>query len=312
MFRGILLYFYSMFLTAKRNLFGEQDISEIILLKLVGQIQQGLALEDMNKLTPEVKIHELRKSVKRCRSMLRVLKSRMPDSNYYEIDELLGSTARNVSHQRETSVNLRTFMDLCLNNNSHLSPQTVNQIRNHLANEIFEAYSDKNNYLAEIMETTFKLLFKAHFQLNGQPLNSFSAKDLNTFIDKTYRKSKNLFKASYHSSDTEIIHKWRRYAKHLLFQLKFTPHSFQYEGSDYFRQLESVSDKLGVDHDLAVLEEFIEKNISINTEDLKQIKLAIMKVRSVMQKKAFEIGNQLFSKKSIQDYLYPSTSKTLV
>jgi CHAD domain-containing protein len=125
-----------------------------------------------------------------------------------------------------------------------------------------------------------------------QPIEN---RNLILLIKKTYHKTAKLYNDARSSLDTEIIHKWRRFNKHLLFQLKLSPFRTNNNTSKMISSLEELSDILGAEHDLAIMEDYLKDNFNLSKEDQQQIHLIVSKERSRLQKTAFAIGAKLFT-----------------
>ena len=58
--------------------------------------------------------------------------------------------------------------------------------------------------------------------------------------------------------------------------------------------LEKLSDTLGDEHDLAIMEDYLTANFELNEEDRKMLHLCVIKERSHLQKEAFNLGAKLY------------------
>lgn len=295
MFGRYRRYFYrfnqrleKMFLV-KENL--ENELRDLI----VSQIDESLTLRNDTGVSDEVRVHELRKAVKRSRAILRLLKPALDESSFYNLDEILGKSARLLTDQREATVNLRTFINISNTTAQPISEDLKNSILEGLSRKINQSYNLSPNNFSSQLYTSLLSLKRVKDKIENITLHPIEDKNLSTLIQKTYQKATKLYNDARFSLDTEIIHKWRRFIKHLLFQLKLSPLHITKNTSNMISMLDDLSDTLGNEHDLAIMEDYLLHNFDFSKDDQQQIHLIVAKERSRLQNKAFKLGAKLFS-----------------
>jgi CHAD domain-containing protein len=131
--------------------------------------------------------------------------------------------------------------------------------------------------------------------VNRLNIRSLDHSDILNTIEKAYIKSVEAFQDASYKLDTEIIHSWRKQAKTLLIQLKYSPLLPGQKPDNMIATLDNLTELLGKEHDLAVLEETLYSILDPEKEEKQKIHLLISKSRAKLQKKSFEIGKTLFS-----------------
>jgi hypothetical protein len=111
---------------------------------------------------------------------------------------------------------------------------------------------------------------------------------------KSYYKAAQLYNDAYSSHEKEVIHKWRKHNKNLLLQLIYSPLDIIKE-EETVEQLHKLTDLLGIDHDYAELENNLICNLQLSEDEVQIIHRIIDNLRFRIQKKAFEIGQKLYS-----------------
>ena len=294
MFRKNRRYFYRFNRRIKKMLLVKENLENELRDSIVSQISYSMALEHDTGISDEVRVHELRKAVKRSRALLRLLKPAIDEESFYTIDEILGNSARSIAEQREATVNLRTFINMSCNASGYLPLELRNYILETLTKKIDLIYNQSLHNFPHQLHTSLLYLKRVKSKIETTSLHSINDKDLSALISKTYQKTARLYNDARYSLDTEIIHKWRRFNKHLLFQLKLSPLQTNKNTSNIIVMLEKLSDMLGDEHDLAIMENYLRENFELSKEDQQHIHLCVSKERSRLQKEAFKLGAKLY------------------
>ena len=223
---------------------------------------------------PDLTIHEIRKSFKRIRALLKFFPESVSETvqNYAK---QIGGLAKLLTLARESTVNLQLFDKLC-SESKLFTKQKCKELRVFFANEnkrqITELISEKN------------ILFKIK-----SFINDFETSLLRNLADPavkidvlkqiyfSYDKGYNLFSEIGKKYDAVKYHKLRKVMKTLLYQLEFA----KVDQPKYFKlkanTLRKIAEELGYDHDLFIFQSEIKNKIyNLNIDELrileKQIK----------------------------------------
>ncbi len=295
MFHRYRRYFYRFNRKLKKMLLVKENLEVDLRESIISQITRSIDTGNDNKVSDEIRVHELRKAIKRIRALLRLLKPSLAKKSFYSIDEDLGKSARLLADLREATVNLRAFINLTNSSVNSIPGELKNLILQGLSNKINHSYNlSKNNFSTQI-QASQRYLKQVKNNIENVSLRPMEDKDITTHIKKTYHKASSLYKDSLHSLDTEIIHKWRKFNKHLLFQLKYSPLEPDRKTGDMISTLISLSETLGNEHDLAIMEEYLQTNFNFIEADKRQLHLIVIKERNRLQKEAFKLGAKLYA-----------------
>ncbi len=274
------------------------SIREII----VREITNSLALQHNSEYNAESRIHEYRKAIKRCRSLLWVFRLCIDEFEYTQLDEKFSKVGGDMAERRDATVNLRTFLHLRQTHSTFL-PENINQqITNDLTENLKIAYAICNNNPIKTEASLLDNLKTVWTDLNSINIKPCSHSDFLNTIEKSHYKAAQLYFDSRNTLETEIIHKWRKSTKRLLLQLKFTPSIDQILMDPIITKLDKITDSLGRDHDLAVLENTLKENIRLSRENFQKIHLIVIKERAKLQKEAFWLGEEVFSKEHVRNF----------
>ncbi len=269
---------------------------------IVREITNSLTLQHNSEYNTELRIHEYRKTIKRCRSLLWLFRLCIEELDYMQLDEKLSIVAGEMAERRDATVNLRTFLNLVQTHTTFL-PENVNQqITNDLTENLKIAYAICNNNPIKTEASLLDDLKTVLTDLNSINIKPCTHSDFLNSIEKSHYKAAQLYFDSRNTLETEIIHKWRKSTKRLLLQIRFTPGIDQLLMEPIITKLDKITDSLGRDHDLAVLENTLKENRRLSKENFQKIHLVVMKERAKLQKETFWLGEEVFSKEHVRTF----------
>jgi len=261
------------------------------------QIKCALILVHNTTLEQKVKVRELRRNIKNVRSIFKLFKPIVTETDFHLIDKQIGDINRSLTIPREASVNLKTFYSIEKLLSGNISLATNKLIITELTNHYNLAYTNNANaFDRTILNISFQLS-KLREKISLLPAKTYSESLLYMALDKTFSKTVRFYTDSKLSLKTNIIHKWKISNKHLTAQIQFASlfHINLFE--KLIDDLEIITDLLGKDHDLAVLHDFIFRTLDekIEKKELNELQQVIDNVRRKIQKEAFIKGNAIFS-----------------
>ncbi len=187
-------------------------------------------MANQSKFAAEEKVHELRVVVKRLRALVRLLKIMAPNGVAI-LNRDLRKLGLSLSEIRDDSVRAKWLRQHCL---STPAPLRVSGAR-----------------LRSIEEQIAKIREKAKSEAESRLTNT---QNLDRALEiSTRRMRKSRIRALKHGQD-EDFHKWRKRVKDLLYQLEFL--GIQKPQS----RLRDLGHQLGLAHDCALAEQFIEEH----------------------------------------------------
>lgn len=302
MYRRLTRYFCIVKNFLKKMLNVKDNTAYSLCSFVLKEINGSLDLPKNTELNSESRIHEYRKTIKRCRSLLWLFKQCTDEGDYIRIDEKLSIVAGNMGERRDATVNLRTFINLTQIHGSFLPENVRKHIINTLTDNLNEAYSAHNNYPLKAESVFLDILKTIRTDLITMDISSCKRSDFINAIDKAYYKAAQLYYDSRNILDTEVIHKWRKSTKRLLFQLKFTPGIDRILMEHTITKIEKITNLLGQDHDLAILENILETRAGLTKEDFQKIHLVVIKDRARLQKESFRMGEEIFSEQYVRNF----------
>ncbi len=270
------------------------DINDSVIGSISREIEYAVHLKKIQSNETEMLIHEYRKIVKRIRAILRLIRPLLKEKTFFDLDFELSQIAKSIATARDTGVNLRSLLKLDSISKEKLPKEIKTRAITELSKQYKLAYLDSEGGLNDRLEG---VLFHLHIflnKLNKTELGQSKPDQMFRSLTKSYYKAARLYKDAYSSLDKEVIHKWRKSNKRLLLQLIYFPLDLVKE-EKIVSQLHKLTDILGTDHDYAELESNLSHNLNLTFDEVQILHRIIDNLRLKIQKKAFEIGRELYS-----------------
>ena len=226
-----------------------QDAGEKLIMALHKHADKVNYLCGAENISPNVCVHEIRKSFKRMRAFLKFY-PKSPDSILREFKPAIVSLGKSLSIIRESAVNIQVF-DKISDGNELISERRIKLIKTHLVQKNSELL--KNGFLEnQVCSDIHSLMSTISGKLTDPETEHPTAQHVYQGICDSYRKGYDSFSTVIDEYDSEELHKLRKKLKVLWYQLEL----FKYLQPRYLRvksdQLHKITEQLGEDHDLYV------------------------------------------------------------
>jgi CHAD domain-containing protein len=244
----------------------------------------------------DLSIHETRKAVKRLRALLRFSQAWLPKKRSAEENIFLRDFSRQLSDFRDRQVlsdSLRTLA-------ASLPGKTLPKAVSSLADEIQSSLNQEISacLLPEGLFAQLASAAAAH-PAHVQELyaKEASVAQLITSLQRIYRQGKRAMRKAAASPEAELRHEWRKRVKELSYALQLLRAGWPALTAAIHKEVSTLDECLGKDHDLAVLADFIlaSDRPSVQTGQRKaQILAEISARREELFQKALEAGSQVY------------------
>jgi len=237
-------------------------------------------------------VHETRKSFKRVRSLLRMLRKEMK-SVFTEENARIRDLSALLSPYRDADAMLETLEKL-----HHAFPDILDTKMHDVAyRSLLDARDNQlasGDGYAHDAQRVIGQLRKARANVANWPL----PRDLEHIIPilrRTYKRARQAAKQAKRTQHIEDFHTWRKRVKDLQYQtqlLQETPAGLKRE----FRQaLKSLAELLGNHHDLSILEELLESpEIFPDQQHAAEVRPLVQQHRQALEQEALQAGKKLF------------------
>jgi CHAD domain-containing protein len=244
--------------------------------QLKKRIDSALATLDQKRLSHE-KIHDARKSLKKARASLRLLRPALRESDYRQENTSLRDAARPLSAARDAKVLPDTLRRLVRH---YRKPVSALKVR--LKQEALHVEH------AELAHSRWQLQ-KARARLKEMPVKGDNWSIVGPALQDVYRRGRRALAGARDEHSPEAFHEWRKQAKYLRYTLETLEPVWPPVIHTLADEARTLTDYLGDDHDLTVLRQHI------GSEEL--LSKLIEKRQTELRDKAVTLGAKLYEEK---------------
>jgi CHAD domain-containing protein len=209
----------------------------------------------------EEDLHQVRLAIKRLRAILRLLQPLVSKTFFKRENARLRSAARRLARLRDLAVARRTLEQVTDKLASHSQDAAVQEVF-----ESFLAQTPASSHYDEDRETALRhaarALAQTHRAFHALSLPDRGWKTIEPGLKKLYRQNRTWMKCASSSDKDEDFHEWRKRVKYYFYLLKMLTPMWPSRLGKTVKHLDCLQDKLGKDHDLAVLKSFLVKHLS--------------------------------------------------
>jgi CHAD domain-containing protein len=242
-------------------------------------------------------IHEIRKSMKRIRAVLRLIRDEIGYSSYYRENVFYRDLSRNLSDIRNFEVlsgSIRTLQqDL-----SNTIPVVVFDSLQEELDKQQEEVTGGPSRLVQLLRITGKEVRTGRERIQDFPIrnNDFSAFEGGLY--RVYRKGRKYLRDARKNPSPDRLHDLRKRMKYFWYQMEILQPIFPGPMKAYASTLESIAENLGVYHDLQVLQEFLaQTKIIPDTRINEALQEACIAKKSMLLHDIWPLANVAYSEK---------------
>jgi CHAD domain-containing protein len=246
-------------------------------------------------------IHNSRKRYKQLRGVLRLIRFGLGEKIYDRENTALRDAGRPLSEVRDADVMIETLDELIQHFKSHVRKESFQKLRGQLIErrkKIRKQVIQKDKAVSKVLKSTKQI--SNHVKNWPQFPDQFAI--LKKGIRKIYARGQDEMDLAFKDSTVENLHAWRKSVKYLRYQLEIFEDLTEAILKDMADEAHTLADTLGVDHDLAVLEELLHGELKkACTPKQHEILTALIRQRRTeLQKQAEEMGPHLYGETAKQ------------
>lgn len=247
------------------------------------------------ELGPDEAAHDARKRTKKVRALLRLARTELGDGAYRRENRELRDAARLLSPVRDAWVLVEALDDLITPPDEDLSPEAVAAFRAVLTGEHRELQTgqERDGALTQAAEAYERVLAR----IDRWPLKDRGWASLDDGVEDTFRRGRQAMNRARSKGRGDDFHEWRK-------QVKYLRHQFTLLREVWPEVLEAMEDtadelgeRLGADHDLAVLRDRVKTEQSLAPGVRKALLRRIETRRKDHQRTALALGSRLYAEK---------------
>lgn len=264
------------------------------LVEAIGkQLERIEYFSSAENISPNLAVHELRKTFKRMRALLKFYND-FPDEFPTEFSTQIKYFGRSLSVMRETFVNLQLFEKVTATN-TLIAERKIKNAKEKLTDRNKEII-ERGFFESETYLPMQKFAGNLQLQMESVAISLPSVNQIIGQLEYSYRQSYNINLKLDPDSDAIIIHELRKKLKQLYYQFDF----IRYVHPRFFRlktyHLNNITEQLGEDHDLFVfLTDLNENRYDFSDEELQILENQIQHLREINRIKLFPRLKQFFN-----------------
>jgi CHAD domain-containing protein len=246
----------------------------------------GHALAQLNNGDdPDKAVHEARKDMKKLRAVLRLTRPEIGGKVYRRENARFREVALSLSGVRDARAMLDALDAL---EEAGLHAATVARVRRELENHKASLARDE-----QAVKTAVDELESAREEVAGWPLARDDWGAIEGGLRRIYRQGRRRMRKAESQPSTEALHEWRKRVKDLWYQLALLRETWPAVVGPESNEAHALSEKLGDDHDLAMLWHFaVDGNVASE-----RLRTALDSRRLELQTEAFATGRRLYAER---------------
>jgi CHAD domain-containing protein len=255
-----------------------------------GRIDHALdELRGDSESTREEAVHEARKDMKKLRALLRLVRGEVGDKTYQRESAAFRDAGRELAGVRDADVMLATLAGLEERYPAELSQKAGGDLR-----QALEAHKIRTTGGArgQASEAAIELLKQARRRVTGWSVEHDGFEAVEDGLKRVYRQGRRAWRDAGEESSTEALHEWRKRVKDLWYHFSILEVAWKPVMSSLADEAHELSDRLGDDHDLAVLLLWAEAHA-----DGAELEPLVARRRQELQDEAFVYGARLYADK---------------
>jgi CHAD domain-containing protein len=231
---------------------------------------------------PEEAVHSARKDIKKLRALLRLIRSGLGKSTFRRENDALRAAAGELAGTRDADVMVATIDTL------GLEPTVAGPLR-----QALEAHRLRTGGggVGQAGARAAEILGELRARVVDWPLEETGFEALEPGLRRMYRRGRRAYRAQRKDVSVEGLHEWRKRVKELWYHHSLLEFVWKPVMSSVAAQAHDLSDRLGDDHDLALLLTWARENAEAPPE----LVAAVASRRAALQADAFELGARLYA-----------------
>ena len=255
-----------------------------------------------------VAVHEARKSMKRLRAVLRLIRDELGEERYRRENVLLRNTARLIGPVRDSAVLMKTVATIRTRFSAHLRRSAFETLEINLSRRHLEARARLIEDPLALRHVVYALRSaRARYRVwpaEADPSETWRAQPAAHSFDtmrggllRTYRRGRREMRVAEREPTAHNFHWWRKRVKYLRHQMELLRPMFPEVLDGYIAALDHLGDLLGEEHDLAELVALVKEQPALCV-DAAEVTLLIALAehrRTELQLEALAIGRKAYA-----------------
>jgi len=242
-------------------------------------------------------VHDVRKRLKKARALLKLVREGLGNRTYKEENARFRDAGRPLTEVRDAAVLVETLDGLLDHSSAERGdPDVFRPIREALVRRSKEVSDRVLRNDATIPSVAFGVR-QGRRRLKSHPVKGKGGSVVEAGLGRTYRQGQEAMNASAESRSAEHLHEWRKRVKDLWSELEFLKPLCPETLGPWADRSHELADALGDDHDLVVLGEVLEKELTVEEVGraaVGRLKEWIGRRQEELRVRAFALGKEVY------------------
>ena len=238
-------------------------------------------------------VHEARKDMKKLRATLKLVRPVIDKQTYARENERFRDAGRALSDARDAQVRLGTIDGLAERFPDESPVGGWWAVRAALGGD-----EPANGELEAVRDKAASAIASGEPAIDDWPLERDGFDLLRPGLRRAYARARKTFRSARKERSDEALHEWRKRSKDLWYALRIVRRAWPAVLGATADEAHELSDRLGDDHDLAVLNaDLDEVGAQLTAEQREQLRGLAGRRRAELQEEAFAYGDRLLAEK---------------
>jgi CHAD domain-containing protein len=231
----------------RKKLLG-REVHRVAREEFEGTLKELLTVNDQSRSTA---VHEARKHLKKVRALLRLLRPATGEAFYKEENAAMRKAAQRMSPIRDSHVRVQTIEKLTVKSGKRRTPAAFARIRTAMAARLRQVIeeSEKENWSKQAAIDIERALGR----LDKWPLKRLTVKSIRSGLKAACKKARRAVAITRRSATDVNLHELRKTVKDLWYHLRLLGGDRPPQIETLIKRMRDLGQKLGDDHDLAML-----------------------------------------------------------
>jgi CHAD domain-containing protein len=265
--------------------------------------QLETAVSELNKsgTVAERSVHEARKSIKKIRAAIRLMRDEL-GSSYRDENRFLGDVGRSLSDLRDASVLVASLESLGTRTQNRETKACLKKLATEFRTRQQQMANDK--HLSAIVEAAARQLQSVAQRVHDWPCSKKGFDGLRTGCKRTLQRTRDAFEQVQKSGTPQHLHDWRKRVKDHWYHTRLLSKLWPDVMTSFESTLNDLETKLGDHHNLQVLKERIEalENPGCGNSGRTAVLQLITNEQTRLAKESTAIGERLYSVNADQEF----------
>ncbi|MBE9044271.1 CHAD domain-containing protein [Pleurocapsales cyanobacterium LEGE 10410] len=266
-------------------------------IKRIATEEVAKAIADFNQIEElgiNVAVHQARKRLKKTRAVIRLVRDRLGKKTYKSENARLRDLGRNLANLRDLRVQIETLDNLVAYFDT-VEPETFTDIRRELRVDYRQEYQKIVN--EDVTKAIVKQLEESKTEIDNWSIGSDDWSTVDKSLKRVYQRGSKALHQVISQPAAENFHDWRKRVKYLRYQLTILAPIWTEVIENYVAQTHHLTDCLGEEHDLAVLQELVTDQPERFNRDnkLSVLTTLIDRRRQELQSTAIVLGQKIYA-----------------